>query len=231
MPPTRFTKPARQTSVFINCPFDRAYRPMLRAMCFAVMACGYTPRCALDALDSGASRFEKILDLLCACDFAIHDISRVEPDEDSGLPRFNMSLELGADLGLRRRGGKAHAHRLSLVLDSAEHRYDQTLSDLSGSDISVHGGTPTGVIKAVRDWLSDNRPNRADTLPGARALISDHELFVDLGAFITSQRHRRLDPFEELTHADLLSVAREALWLISFPDRGSGSERFSTQSR
>ena len=59
------------------------------------MACGYVPRCALDFSDSGALRFQEIVALMTACGFSVHDVSRVELDSTSGLPRFNMPLELG----------------------------------------------------------------------------------------------------------------------------------------
>jgi hypothetical protein len=73
-------------------------------MCFAIVACGFVPRCALDESDSAVVRFKKILDLITACEFSVHDVSRVELDSASRLPRFNMPLELGADLGLRLKG-------------------------------------------------------------------------------------------------------------------------------
>jgi len=38
-----------ETSVFVNCPFDDAYKPMFEAIVFAVFDCGYGPRCALEA--------------------------------------------------------------------------------------------------------------------------------------------------------------------------------------
>jgi hypothetical protein len=102
----------------------------MRAACFAIMACGETPRCALDVSDSGAVRFIEIVKLIAACDWSIHDISRVELDRTSLLPRFNMPLELGADLGLRLAGPPVQRRRKSLVLDADVHRYDKTLSDI-----------------------------------------------------------------------------------------------------
>lgn len=120
-------------------------------MCFAIAACGFVPRCALDESDSAVVRFEKILDLITACEFSIHDISRVELDAGSGLPRFNMPLELGADLGLRLKGPAAHRRRRILVLDAIAHRYDQTLSDISGMDVEVHTNNTGHLIKSVRD--------------------------------------------------------------------------------
>jgi hypothetical protein len=85
---------SRERSVFINCPFDSDYRPLFRAACFTLMSCGYQPRCALDFSDSGIIRFTEIVTMIAACDRSIHDISRVELDQQSSLPRFNMPLEL-----------------------------------------------------------------------------------------------------------------------------------------
>lgn len=47
-------------SVFINCPFDNEYQPIFEAVVFTVVACGFTPRCALEELDSGTVRLKKI---------------------------------------------------------------------------------------------------------------------------------------------------------------------------
>ena len=49
-----------QRSVFINCPFDDDYAPILRAIIFAVVDCGFAPRCALEALDASQIRIQKI---------------------------------------------------------------------------------------------------------------------------------------------------------------------------
>jgi hypothetical protein len=33
--------------IFINCPFDKDYWPLMQALVFAVHACGFAPRCVL----------------------------------------------------------------------------------------------------------------------------------------------------------------------------------------
>lgn len=88
-------------------------------MCFAIAACGFAPRCALDESDSAVVRFAKILDLITACEFSVHDVSRVELDTASGLPRFNMPLELGADLGLRLKAGPHRATQVKAAWSTA----------------------------------------------------------------------------------------------------------------
>jgi hypothetical protein len=136
--------------VFINCPFDSDYQPLLEAIVFAVSACQYTPRCASEIIGSGYNRLHKILDLIDICDLSIHDISRVELTKNQ-LPRFNMPFELGLALG--RKTNKEHAAKL-LVLDCEPLRYLEFLSDLRGCDPLAHKGNPHTVITQVRNWLS-----------------------------------------------------------------------------
>lgn len=180
-------------------------------MCFAIAACGYIPRCALDESDSAVVRFEKILDLITACDLSVHDVSRVELDATSGLPRFNMPLELGADLALRLKGPAQQRRRRVLVLDAVAHRYDQTLSDISGMDIETHGNSSVRLIRAVRDWLNAGREG-LPPLPGAKAIAEDYATFQGRAANIIAEL--RLDDFDDLPHRDYMHVVATALPLI-----------------
>ncbi|NIA14502.1 MAG: hypothetical protein GWP08_10500 [Nitrospiraceae bacterium] len=91
-------------SVFINCPFDNEYLPIFQAIVFAVLDGGFQPRCSLEDDDGSLVRETKLLDLIKECRYAIHDISRVQVDQDTGLPRFNMPLELGMFLGMKAAG-------------------------------------------------------------------------------------------------------------------------------
>ena len=90
-------------NVFINCPFDSAYKHLFDAMVFAIHDCGFIPRCALEE-DASQVRIDKIYSIIADCRYGIHDISRTELDEGSGLPRFNMPLELGVFLGAKKFG-------------------------------------------------------------------------------------------------------------------------------
>lgn len=181
----------------------------MRAACFAIMACGYAPRCALDYNDSGVMRFTEIVNMITACDRSIHDISRVELDHQSHLPRFNMPLELGADLGLRLAGPLLQRRRKSLILDAEAHRYDKTLSDISGMDIEVHANDVREIIRLVRDWLNANREAGALPLPGAAAINDDHDAYLGIAHDIVA--NLRLDPHDDLPHSDYLHVVEVAL--------------------
>src|SRR4051812_5493015 len=96
-------RPSR--GVFINCPFDPKYQPLLEAIVFCVSACGFLPRCTLDETDGSEVRIDTIYKLIQGCNHGIHDISRTEvKGEGYELPRFNMPFELGIFLGAKKFG-------------------------------------------------------------------------------------------------------------------------------
>ena len=64
--------------VFINCPFDDDYRPLFDAAVFAVYDSGFVPRCALESIDTGQTRLAKIMSIIDACRYGLHDLSRTE---------------------------------------------------------------------------------------------------------------------------------------------------------
>ena len=53
-------------SVFINCPFDEAYKPLMGVLIFTIKSCGLEVRIALERFDSSEGRFEKIKELILA---------------------------------------------------------------------------------------------------------------------------------------------------------------------
>ena len=155
----RAAKLPASKAFFANCPFDDGYKPIFRAMIFAVVWSGYHPRCALDATDRAEIRVSKIAKTIGECDSGIHDLSRVEVDA-GGVLRFNMSMELSLHLGARLFGSGRHRRKRALILEAQPHRYDDALSDISGQDIEVHANDPGPAIRCVRNWLSEHRaPN------------------------------------------------------------------------
>jgi hypothetical protein len=80
--------PPASKSVFINCPLDDRFKPILRAVVFTIITSGFHPRCTLDATDGAEIRVGKIAAMIGECDWGIHDLSRVEVDA-GGVPRFN----------------------------------------------------------------------------------------------------------------------------------------------
>jgi hypothetical protein len=150
--------------VFVNCPFDKAYTPIFRAIIFTIFDCGYYPRCALEGEDSGQVRIDKIYKLIKECKYGIHDISRTKLDRATKLPRFNMPLELGIFLGAKRFGDSNDKKKNCLILDSEKYRFQAFISDISGQDIRSHGDDVTKTVESVRNWLSN--VSKRSTIPG-----------------------------------------------------------------
>ena len=202
MPKAEQATDRRARSVFVNCPFDPDYQALFDALVFAVIFCGFEVRSALEIVDSGEARLTKIVALMEASRFSIHDISRTALDPGSGLPRFNMPIELGIAIGMKHLGRvKLRDHRL-MVLDAAppekRYRYQQFASDLAGTDIKVHANAPTRAIGAVRDFLS---PHSANPLPHAKAIESHREQFETVLPAMAIAAEQ--DP-DELTYVDRL---------------------------
>lgn len=165
-------------NVFVNCPFDISYRTMFEAIVFAVHDCGYIARCALEIEDGSEVRIEKIAGIIAACRFGIHDISRTDSDATTGLPRFNMPLELGMFLGAKKYGNRDQRRKNCLILDIERYRFQKFISDIAGQDISAHAGEPERAIRAIRDWLRSATPNNV-RIPGGGAMSRRYAQFRD----------------------------------------------------
>lgn len=184
-------KPSYADNVFLNCPFDSNYDPLLKVMVFTVLHCGFVPRCAKEQQDSGVIRLEKIYRQIESCKYGIHDISRTELDAGSRLPRFNMPFELGVFLGAKRFGGHPNSKKSCLILDRDQYRYQQYISDIAGQDIRAHEGSPARCLTLIRDWLSDQ--SRRVAMPTGDVIWDSYQLYLselpDLCAAISQTPH------------------------------------------
>lgn len=102
-------------SVFVNVPFDDHYAPLFEALVFAITACGYRVRCALEEDDSGDIRIEKLDRLIRQSARSIHDLSRTELGANE-LPRFNMPFELGLAIGAKRFGPRRNSDAIKIMV-------------------------------------------------------------------------------------------------------------------
>ncbi len=187
--------------VFINCPFDSEYKPLFEAIVFAVLSSSFQPRCALEIDDSSQVRIDKIFKIIAECKYGIHDISRTEVTSASGLPRFNMPLELGMFLAAKRFGSSKQRQKVCLVLDSMPYRYQQFISDIAGQDIQVHNNSAKEAITVVRNWLRS--ASRATILPGGMEIYRRFQLFEqELLALCAELKVER----NELTFNDSVSI-------------------------
>lgn len=146
-----------ENSVFINCPFDDDFAPILQAIIFCVSYVGLSPRLATERNDGGENRLEKIRGLIEASKFSIHDLSRCQAKRKGEYFRLNMPFELGIDFGCRQYFGDGRDAKRFLILEEKRYRFQAALSDISGCDIFAYGSepqlAPQNAMKLVRNWL------------------------------------------------------------------------------
>ncbi|HEX8244139.1 MAG TPA: hypothetical protein VF541_11600 [Longimicrobium sp.] len=165
-----------ENNVFINCPFDQKHTPLFRAMVFAVHDCGFIARCALETEGTHDVRIIKIMQIVRESRYAIHDISRVERDRRTRLPRFNMPLELGIFMGAKEFGSAEQRLKRYVVLDRDQYRYRDSCSDIAGQDIQAHGDDPFAAIVAVNRFLTRQQPGFER--PSPRKMCRRYEEFT-----------------------------------------------------
>jgi hypothetical protein len=197
-------------NVFVNCPFDRAYRPLLRPLMFTILALGLTPRIALETIDSGQPRLARIIDLIRAARYSVHDLSRLRAEQPGDFFRLNMPFELGLDLGCRTFGDSQQQGKKTLVLEADAHRYRHALSDMAGFDIEAHGDSPRQVVAAVRRWLVNACGLQA---PGPTKVWGDfNDFMADDADALKADGHSDAD-IDDLAVPEL--IARMQAWLAA----------------
>ena len=89
--------------------------------------------------------------MVCCFCLPRHDLSRVELDTaEPPTPRLNMSFELGLAVAWDR---LLPNRQVWYVFESVNRRALKSLSDLAGTDVYIHGGTPEGVFREVGNAL------------------------------------------------------------------------------
>jgi hypothetical protein len=151
-----------ETSVFINCPFDKDYAPVLQAILFCIVYIGFNPRIATEDGNSATLRLDKIRGLIEQSKYSIHDLSRCQAKKRGEHFRLNMPFELGIDYGCRQYFGDDREYKKILILEEQSYRYLAAISDLAGCDIQSHNGRFEIAVRKVRNWLANEAQLAAD---------------------------------------------------------------------
>jgi hypothetical protein len=129
-----------------------------------VSALGLVPFATLGL--PGDRRLDRIFSLIHSCKYSIHDLSRVEVDAGPPrTPRFNMPLELGLAIAWKRVGSASHTW---FIFESQLRRAEKSCSDISGTDVYIHGADVRGVF---RNALV--RPDSQPTVPQMTAIYEE----------------------------------------------------------
>lgn len=145
--------PNFEKNVFINCPFDPAYKKLLRPLLFTILYFGFNPKIASESSDSAEQRIDKICGLIASSKYSIHDLSRLRSTRRNEFSRHNMPFELGIDYGSRKFAGSHFTAKKFLVVEKERHNYSKVLSDFAGADIKNHNDEPEDIVRVVRNWF------------------------------------------------------------------------------
>jgi hypothetical protein len=167
--------PSFERSVFINCPFDEEYAPILQAIAFCVTDLGFQPRLAPENANNAIGRLERITQLIEGSRYGIHDLSRSTAREPGEMARMNMPFELGLDHGCARFGHGRLRSKSVLVLESKRYDTQKCLSDTAGWDVEAHGDNYQVAIEKVRGWLVRHAGAERK---GASAIRASYEDFL-----------------------------------------------------
>lgn len=163
-------------NVFINCPFDDNFKPLLRALCFELIYLGFQPKLS-QTLSSSSIRINQIKEIIRSCKYGIHDLSRSKAMKKGELPRFNMPYELGLDIGALEFGTRNLKTKRILILETNRYHYQKVISDIAGQDIENHDDDPKSLITKVRNWFSANFPT--STIAGPSEIWIAYNQFID----------------------------------------------------
>jgi predicted nucleotide-binding protein len=163
--------PDYNSSVFINCPFDADFAPLLEAMLFCVVRAGLYPRLASERLEAGENRLDKILEIIEACKFSVHDLSMAVSSHRGETFRMNMPFELGLDMGRRRAPDPETNNKRFIIFEKNPYELKRSLSDLAGVDPVSHKSDFRKVIRELRNFL---RVEAGIEMPGATALENEY---------------------------------------------------------
>ena len=145
---SRTSKRGRK-SVFLNFPYDEQFTDLFLAYVVGVCSYRLTPHTTLEIV-GGEQRLRRIISLIQSCHFSFHDLSRVELDNlEPFTPRFNMPFEAGLAVMF----SLVESSHTYFIFEADYRRLQKSLSDLGGTDVYAHGGTPDGVLREVSNAL------------------------------------------------------------------------------
>lgn len=193
--------PPFEKSVFINCPYDAEFAPLLHAIVLTVAARGFMPRSALETGGTADPRIVRIAKGIMTSKYSIHDLSRFQGEDVDNHARFNMPLELGMAMGVRfMKDGTGTEHNwVALLPAGIEHQ--KFVSDLIGYDMREHDSQVSTVITRIAGWLSE-QPEFTRPTPAAKTILDSFEPFRAL------LEKARQDSLGDLTWSAIIESAR-----------------------
>jgi hypothetical protein len=200
---------AFESNVFINCPFDNKYTPLLRTLVFTTLYLDLTPHLS-QTISSSNIRINQIKQHIKSCKYGIHDLSRSKAMIKNELPRFNMPYELGLDIGAMEYGVARLKTKKILILETERYHYQKVISDIAGQDIYSHDDNPQTLVKRVRDWFSINSDNKV--APTSEIWTAYNQFIDDLSNSLAA--NFTPEEIQEMPIGDYIKFAKD--WIVEF---------------
>ncbi len=196
---SRRGRSSRDRHAFLNVPYDPNYESLLLAFLAGLCAFGLIPKATVE-IPGSKRRLSRILDLIRRCPYSFHDLSCVELDpKPPPTPRFNMPFELG--LAVAADALRDGSHRW-FVFEAVPHRAWKSLSDIAGTDVYIHEGRPTVLLRQLANAL---------TMRKFRPSVSDLEqIYEELRSVATRlKKNHGGSLFEARAFQDLVYAAHD----------------------
>lgn len=158
----------KKESIFINCPFDEDYRPLLEVLLFTIKYFNLKPLISSLKSNAAENRLLKIETMLKSSKYSIHDLSRIKSAHADEYYRMNMPFELGVDYGL------FGTRKNFLIFESEPRSLDKALSDIKGWDVISHESKAQKLLEQFRKWIVANDPKIDE---GLKKKSSEHIWF------------------------------------------------------
>ena len=178
------------------------------------MSHGLEPQLSLDIQDSGQLRIDKIVSLMKASKYSIHDLSLLKVNKIREFARMNMPYELGIDYGLRLSGMDRFGEKRFLILGSKRYDYMKAISDISGFDIENHDNNTRKVFGCMNHWLSTIGLNR-EILPELKLYYD----FIDFNVYAYNSIHHQYGEDVVKDHLDKMGIMDYKKYILKYLKR------------
>lgn len=188
-------------AIFINCPFDNKYKPMLRAMLFVARFYGLEIKIASSETDSKSNRLQRIIELMKEAKYSVHDLSKLKSEKKKEYYRMNMPFELGLDYGI---GGD---EKVFLIFEDEAYKLKIALSDINGWDVRPHYNKPEQLVLEFRKWIVANRKlsEKLKSLSSSDIWYIYNDFYGQFSDFMTAHhmKEEEVSVSEYISHVDL----------------------------
>ncbi len=139
-----------ENSVFINCPFDIAYKKNMIAILYTIITNNLNPIVAGDKIIGDINRNEVLVDLIKKSKYGVHDLSAIKRLP----PRYNMPFEFGIFFGCKYYGDAKQGKKRFLIFEEKRFDLKKVITDVNGIDPIAHNNDPKKIIDILSNWFS-----------------------------------------------------------------------------